>query len=99
MLRAPTPADRLTDARGRPYFLWDVDVTLADWLDRIHDPDRERADYWLARALRDAKPDDVLEWVTLPEIAARWSGLARYAGRRRAFWRWWLERTGHVVAA
>lgn len=99
MFRAPTPVERLTDARGRPYFLWDVDLTLEDWLRAIHDPDSERADYWLARALRDAKPDDVLEWVTLGEIARRWSGLAPFVGRQRAFWLWWLERTGHAVQA
>ncbi len=97
MLRAPTPPDRLTDHRGRPYFIWDVDISLSDWLRAIRDPDAERADYWLARALRDAKPDDVLEWVSLDEIAQRWNGLAPFVGRQRGFWLWWLERTDHAL--
>ena len=39
MLRAPTPPDQLVDKRGRPYFLWDVDMTLSDWLAKVNGPD------------------------------------------------------------
>jgi len=99
VLRAPTPPDQLVDARGRPYFLWDVDLTLADWLVRVHGPDLDDAAYWLARALRDAKPDDVLEFVDWDRIQRDWPRMARYLGRRKAFWAWWLARMGHAVDA
>jgi hypothetical protein len=29
---APTPPDRLVDPQGRPYVLWDVDMTLAEFV-------------------------------------------------------------------
>jgi len=38
---APTPLDRLVDANGRPYFLWDEDLTLDMFRDRLIDPDPE----------------------------------------------------------
>lgn len=71
MLRAPMPRDRLVDARGRPYFLWDVDMTL----------------------------DDVLEFVDWDRIQRDWPRMARYLGRRREFWAWWLARVGRAVDA
>jgi hypothetical protein len=97
MLRAPTPADQLVDAHGRPYFLWDVDLTLDDWLARVRGPDLDDAAYWLARALRDAKPDDVLEFVDWERIERDWSRMAPFLGRRRQFWAWWLARVGRAV--
>lgn len=99
MIRAPTPRDRLVDADGRPYFVWDVDLTLEGWLQRIRSDDPDEAAYWLARALRDAKPDDVLEFVDWPDIARAWPRAARYVGEKRPFWRWWLKRMGHEVDA
>lgn len=98
MLRAPTPADRLLDAQGRPYFLWDVTLTFEAWLAKLESPDLDERAYWLARALRDAKPDDALEWTTLATIAALWPRLHRHLGEKRAFWRWLLEFNGHAIA-
>ena len=34
-----TPPERLTDARGRPYFLWDCDLTIEELRARLEDPD------------------------------------------------------------
>lgn len=99
MLRAPTPPERLVDARGRPYFLWDVDLTLEAFRAKLDDEDDDEAAYWLARALRDAKPDDVLEWVDWARIAELWPRAARHVGRQRPFWVWWLERKGYAVDA
>jgi hypothetical protein len=93
MLRAPTPPDQLVDARGRPYFLWDV------WLARVHGPDPDDAAYWLARALRDAKPDDVLDVVDWDRIQHDWPRMVRYLGRRKDFWAWWLAKVGRAVDA
>ena len=31
----PTPARLLVDEKGRPYFLWDVDMTLAEFQRRL----------------------------------------------------------------
>ncbi|MEZ4320699.1 MAG: hypothetical protein R3F61_24675 [Myxococcota bacterium] len=87
---APTPDDQLCDAEGRPYFLWDVDLTLADLEARLADPDHRA--YWLATLLRQAKPDDVFRFVTLDEIARDWDSIERGLGRQRDFWEWRIRR-------
>jgi hypothetical protein len=91
---APTPDDRLCDAQGRPYFLWDVDLTLDQFVEHLADP--ARRPYWLATLLRQAKPDDVFRFVSLDEIAAIWPQIRPGVGKMREFWDWrlmrWLDR-------
>ena len=60
----PTRPEALTDGRGRPYFLWDCDLTLDEFVDRWRDPDPEVRAYFLAKLMRQAKPDDVFQFVT-----------------------------------
>jgi len=36
----PTPPERLVDPQGRPYFLWDVDITLEEFQRGLQDPIR-----------------------------------------------------------
>lgn len=91
----PTPRDRLLDAHGRPYFLWDVDMTLEDFLGRLRDGPRAERAYWAGKLMRQAKPDDVLQWLTADEIDDLWPDLDRYLGRTREFWRWLLGMWGH----
>lgn len=86
----PTPAALLTDREGRPYFIWDEDVTLPEFERRLRDP--KAGDYWLATLLRQAKPDDVYRFVSLEEIARRWTNVRAGVGRMRAFWDWRTER-------
>ena len=99
MLRAPTPPDQLVDKRGRPYLLWDVDMTLTEWLAKVNGPDVDDAAYWLARALRDAKPDDVLEFVDWARIERDWQRMSPHLGKQREFWAWWLTQVGRAVDA
>ncbi|HVK77533.1 MAG TPA: hypothetical protein VM734_29710 [Kofleriaceae bacterium] len=87
---APTPADRLVDARGRPYFLWDEDMTLAVFRERLRDPDPEVRAYFLGKLMRQAKPDDVFSFVTLAEVVAAFPAVERYLGHTREFWSWLL---------
>jgi hypothetical protein len=42
--------------------------------------------------MRQAKPDDVFQFVRLAEIVALWPKLERYLGRTRPMWRWLLDR-------
>jgi hypothetical protein len=93
---APTPAERLVDAQGRPYFLWDMDVTLEAFLERLRGGPPEETAYLLGKLLRQAKPDDALAFVEPAEIARRWSEVERYLGRSRPFWRWLLGEWGHL---
>jgi hypothetical protein len=87
----PTPPAALTDGRGRPYFLWDCDLDVAEFRERLHDPDAAVRAYFLAKLMRQAKPDDVFEFATLADIREAWPRLNRYLGRSRPFWSWLLE--------
>jgi len=94
-----TPMERLVDPQGRPYFLWDEDVTLDEFKSRLRDPSPEVRAYYLGKLLRQAKPDDVFTFVRAQELADAWSSFERYLGNSREFWRWLLatwERQGHV---
>jgi len=84
----PTPRERLLDAKGRPYFLWDVDMTLATFEERLVDPDLEVRGYFLGKLMRQAKPDDVLAMVSLGRIASEWASLEPYLGEAKPFWEW-----------
>jgi hypothetical protein len=91
-LLAPTPPDRMVDVKGRPYFLWDEDLTIDGFRARLGDPDPEVRAYYLGKLMRQAKPDDVFTFVTLREIKALFPLVVRYLGRSREFWTWLLGR-------
>lgn len=87
-----TPPDRLLDGKGRPYFLWDEDITVDEFRARLRDPDLAVRAYFLGKLLRQAKPDDVFTFVTLDELQREFPAVERYLGRTRAFWEWVLGR-------
>jgi hypothetical protein len=86
-----TPPERLTDARGRPYFLWDCDLTVEEFRARLEDPDPEVRAYLVGKLMRQAKPDDVFLYVRPREIRELWPRLLRYLGRTREFWTWLFD--------
>jgi len=87
-----TPRSRLVDTKDRPYFLWDVDMGLDQFLRLLDDPDPKVRAYNMGKLMRQAKPDDVFQFVSLKKIRGHWDDLARYLGDRREFWRWLLDR-------
>jgi hypothetical protein len=87
----PTPLDRLTDAQGRPYFLWDCELTLDQFKRGLEDPDPEVRAYLVGKLMRQAKPDDVFLFVTPRTISELWPHLVRYLGQSREFWTWLFE--------
>lgn len=58
----------MVDAKGRPYFLWDEDVTSMSFTAGSSIPDREVRAYYLGKLMRQAKPDDVFSFATLRDI-------------------------------
>ena len=88
----PTPPEAWCDAQGRPYFLWDCDVTLARLHTLLRDDDRGVRAYWLAKAMRQAKPDDVLQLVSPGDILRDWDAVEPLLGSERAFWTWLVAR-------
>lgn len=90
-----TPAERLTDPQGRPYFLWDCDMTLAQFQQRLQDADPEVRAYLVGKLMRQAKPDDVFLFVRPGVIRELWPRLRPYLGRTREFWTWLFETWEH----
>jgi hypothetical protein len=86
-----TPSERLTDPQGRPYFLWDCELTLAQFERALQDPDPEARAYLIGKLMRQAKPDDVFLFVRPRMIRALWPRLTRYLGRTREFWTWLFD--------
>ncbi len=84
---APTPREKLCDAHGRPYFLWDCELPLDAFLQKIAGGGEER-DYVLCTLLRQAKPDDALSLVTLDDIREAWPRIGGRLGKAGAFWSW-----------
>jgi hypothetical protein len=97
-LLCPTPADHLVDAAGRPYFLWDTDMTLHRFQQLLQSSDREVRAWLVGKLMRQAKPDDVFTFVSVDEIAHLWPDLQRHLGRTLPFWTWLLGVWGVVVA-
>ena len=87
-----TPSDRLTDRDGRPYFLWDSDLTLEDFRERLRSTEPQVRGYYIGKLLRQAKPDDAFLFLTLEDIERDWNEIERYLGKTRDFWSWLLER-------
>lgn len=87
----PTPPDRMVDAEGRPYFLWDADMTLDQFRAGLRDPDPDVRAYLVAKLMRQAKPDDVFQFVRLADLIELWPRLERFLGRAQPMWRWLLD--------
>jgi len=80
----------MVDARGRPYFLWDVDMTLEQFRELLRHPNPETRAHAIGKLMRQAKPDDVFTFVSVAEIRADWPRVEGHLGRTRDFWRWLL---------
>ena len=87
----PTPPDRLTDAEGRPYFLWDMNMSLDAFRAALRDDDPEVRAYLVGKLMRQAKPDDVFTFISRADIHVLWPRLSRYLGRSTRFWVWFLD--------
>lgn len=93
----PTPQDKLVDAEGAPYFLWDVpSMTVDRYRERLRDPDPAVRAYWLGKLMREGKPDDVFVFVDIETVLELWPHLQEHLGGSRPFWTWilaqWDER-------
>ena len=99
MILCPTPPEHLVDERGRPYFLWDVELTLDEFRARLRAGTSTERAYWLGKLMRQAKPDDVFAFVSLDQIESSWPEVQRHLGQTREFWTWLLRTWGIRVDA
>ena len=83
-----TPLDVMLDEHSRPYFLWDSDLTLDSFRDRLRSPDPKIRGYYLAKLLRQAKPDDAFLFVSLRDIERDWDHARGFLGETAEFWSW-----------
>ncbi|HVR37479.1 MAG TPA: hypothetical protein VMU84_00165 [Thermoanaerobaculia bacterium] len=88
---APTPPEHLVDQQGRPYFLWDMDMTLEEFERAVKDRESTLRPYFVGKVMRQAKPDDALQFVSAQEMSDLWPSIERYLGKSRPFWAWLLE--------
>jgi hypothetical protein len=87
----PTPIERLVDRSGRPYFLWDNDITLEEFHRVLREGDDVSRGYMIAKMMRQAKPDDVFLFVTPQQIASLWPRVNPHLGAARAMWTWLFD--------
>ena len=83
-----TPEERLTDTEGRPYFLWDCDLTLPQFEQALASPDPDVRAYFIGKLMRQAKPDDVFAFVKAGTVKELWPRILPYLGQAREFWSW-----------
>jgi hypothetical protein len=77
--------------RDRPWFLWDVDITDAEFRKRLQHPDPSIRAQWQGRLLRVARFEEVWSYVRLDDVLENWERIRRHLGRQRAFWDWLIE--------
>lgn len=81
----------LEDPDARPYFLWDVDVSVEELRKHLHHEDPATRALWIARVMREARYPDVWKFVTLDEVLRLWERVQIHLGRRRGFWEFLIE--------
>ena len=86
-----TPQDAMVDARGRPYFLWDCDLTMDQLHEALASDDRPTRLTMLAKVLRQARPEDALTFVGRAELVQLEPELRPQLGERAGFWQFWCE--------
>jgi len=70
----------------RPYFLWDEDLTVTEFRNRLaHGSQAERLRL-VAKLLREAHEDDVWEFLTVEEVLDTVSRITSLLGRKRDHW-------------
>lgn len=78
---------------ARPWFLWDEDLSLAEFRARLAGDDPDERDRLLAKLLREANDTEVWRFVSPDDVARALPRLARRIGTRRLpFWEFLIGR-------
>jgi len=75
----------------RPYFIWDVPITDAELRERLQDPDPDTRAQWQGVIMREARFEEVWQYLTLTEILRDWTDIRRHLGRKRPYWEFLLN--------
>jgi len=74
---------QLTD---RPNFLWDEPLTRDDLKKLLAGRNEEERVYYAAKILREARFEEVWDYLSPTFLAAHWERLRRRLGRKKRFW-------------
>jgi len=76
----------IPDAMDRPDFLWDEPTTRSDLKQLLSGGDEEARLYYAAKILREARFEEVWEYLSPTFLAANWEKLRGRLGRKQGFW-------------
>jgi hypothetical protein len=77
--------------KDRPYFAWDIRATDADIREHLRDPDAALRAQWQGWLMREARFDEVWDYLTLEDVIDNWPLIRRHLGRMRSFWEFLLD--------
>ena len=72
-------------------FLWDLQMSMAEFCAALTGTDTALRTWLLGRLLRETKPEDALAFLSPQEIADILSDVAPYLGRSKPFWYWLVD--------
>ncbi|MGH7834836.1 MAG: hypothetical protein ACREQK_14425 [Candidatus Binatia bacterium] len=70
----------------RPDFLWDEHLTRADLKKILEGENESESLYYAAKILREARFEEVWNYLSPGFLAAHWEELRSKLGRRKEFW-------------
>jgi len=74
------------DQRGRPDFLWDESLNRVNLKQLLESGDPEERLYYAAKILREARFEEVWDYLSPAFLAANWEKLHSRLGRKKKFW-------------
>jgi len=67
-------------------FLWDEPMTRGDLKNLLDEGNEEKRLYYAAKILREARFEEVWDYLSPEFLASHWEGLRRRLGRKKRFW-------------
>jgi hypothetical protein len=87
----PPTTPELLEPHKKPYFLWWLDCTVAEFKARLESPNLAERAYYLGALLREANTRDVWCFTTPEQVRGLWPAVERHLGRTRDRWAWLLD--------
>ena len=74
------------DKTDRPDFLWDEPLSRSDLKQLLDGADEEERIYYAAKILREARFEEVWDYISPAFLSSHWGKLRGILGRRKEFW-------------
>ena len=74
------------DATERPDFLWDESLTRSDLRQILEAGNEQERIYYTAKILREARFEEVWDYISPAFLSSHWEKLRGKLGRRNGFW-------------